>query len=299
MNKIRAAAIVCQPPPVANRLLCVTLTQAHPHLLTHLHLDSSRQTYTYNLISGRRFCGILAGSLKPLWLLFSPLIHPRPWHLTKSVRSEAEHMSALWHYERPQWSLLLVGNYYCYLLIIYCHVLLPFKAVQSNSNSVLHIWWKSLGLLVFWKVYSVIYDYSIYLYYEVVPLLCMCNWKILFSSRTSAWGKDLNLMSAGILVKMLKKEKKRAQDAAAQLDDITNGQSLVSQNASTFSTKPLLREGSTDTTSADQGGQAIQYMKRGILESFILFSHFFTKHFSTNNNHNHLYCILYCIWVVA
>ncbi|XP_028422454.1 kinesin-like protein KIF6 isoform X1 [Perca flavescens] len=65
-----------------------------------------------------------------------------------------------------------------------------------------------------------------------------------------------------ILVKMLKKEKKRAQDAAAQLANITNGQSLASQSASKVVTMPLLREGSTDTIS-DHEGRAIQYMKRG------------------------------------
>ncbi|XP_044230917.1 kinesin-like protein KIF6 [Thunnus albacares] len=60
-----------------------------------------------------------------------------------------------------------------------------------------------------------------------------------------------------ILVKMLKKEKKRAQDAAAQLANITNGKGLACQSA------PSLREGSKDTISADHGGQAIQYMKKG------------------------------------
>ncbi|XP_074517085.1 kinesin-like protein KIF6 isoform X3 [Sebastes fasciatus] len=65
-----------------------------------------------------------------------------------------------------------------------------------------------------------------------------------------------------ILVKMLKKEKKRAQDAAAQLANITDGQSLASQRASR-STTPLLREGSGDIISADHGGRAAQYMKRG------------------------------------
>lgn len=75
----------------------------------------------------------------------------------------------------------------------------------------------------------------------------------------------LNSVSAGILVKMLKKEKKRAQDAAAQLANITNGQSLVSRNASTLSANPVLKEGSKDTTSTDQGGRATQYMKRGTL----------------------------------
>ncbi|XP_050934267.1 kinesin-like protein KIF6 [Lates calcarifer] len=66
-----------------------------------------------------------------------------------------------------------------------------------------------------------------------------------------------------ILVKMLKKEKKRAQDAAAQLAKITSGQSLTSQSASSLSTVPLLREGSTDTVSSNHGGRAMQYMKRG------------------------------------
>ncbi|XP_039642954.1 kinesin-like protein KIF6 isoform X2 [Perca fluviatilis] len=65
-----------------------------------------------------------------------------------------------------------------------------------------------------------------------------------------------------ILVKMLKKEKKRAQDAAAQLANITNGQSLASQSPSKVLTMPLLREESTDTIS-DHEGRAIQYMKRG------------------------------------
>ncbi|XP_054470457.1 kinesin-like protein KIF6 [Anoplopoma fimbria] len=64
-----------------------------------------------------------------------------------------------------------------------------------------------------------------------------------------------------VLVKMLKKEKKRAQDAAAQLANIPSGQSPASQSAST--TGPLLGEGSTDTISADQGGPAVQYTKRG------------------------------------
>ncbi|XP_032356664.1 kinesin-like protein KIF6 isoform X1 [Etheostoma spectabile] len=65
-----------------------------------------------------------------------------------------------------------------------------------------------------------------------------------------------------ILVKMLKKEKKRAEDAAAQLANIINGQSLASESASRLSTMPLLREESTDTIS-DHEGRAIQYMKRG------------------------------------
>ncbi|XP_070776779.1 kinesin-like protein KIF6 [Enoplosus armatus] len=66
-----------------------------------------------------------------------------------------------------------------------------------------------------------------------------------------------------ILVKMLKKEKKRAQDAAAQLTNITNGQSLAPQSAMRLSTTPLSRDRSTDSISADHGGPAKQYMKRG------------------------------------
>ncbi|XP_045919303.1 kinesin-like protein KIF6 isoform X2 [Micropterus dolomieu] len=69
-----------------------------------------------------------------------------------------------------------------------------------------------------------------------------------------------------ILVKMLKKEKKRAQDAAAQLANVTSGQSLASQSALSFSTMPLLRDGSTETISEDHGGRAIQYMKKDELK---------------------------------
>ncbi|XP_044022940.1 kinesin-like protein KIF6 isoform X2 [Siniperca chuatsi] len=66
-----------------------------------------------------------------------------------------------------------------------------------------------------------------------------------------------------ILIKMLKKEKKRAQDAVAHLTNITNVQSPASQSALRLSTMPLLRDGSTDTISEDHGGQARQYMKIG------------------------------------
>nr|XP_046268924.1 kinesin-like protein KIF6 isoform X3 [Scatophagus argus] len=65
-----------------------------------------------------------------------------------------------------------------------------------------------------------------------------------------------------ILVKMLKREKKRAQDAAAQLANITNGQSLASQSALKSSTPPLLKDGSTDAICTANGGQPMQYMKR-------------------------------------
>ncbi|XP_054861520.1 kinesin-like protein KIF6 [Amphiprion ocellaris] len=58
-----------------------------------------------------------------------------------------------------------------------------------------------------------------------------------------------------ILVKMLKKEKKRAQDAAAQLTSIPTDQRA--------STMPLLKEGSVDAASENHGGRAAQHMKRG------------------------------------
>ncbi|XP_026209605.1 kinesin-like protein KIF6 isoform X1 [Anabas testudineus] len=95
-----------------------------------------------------------------------------------------------------------------------------------------------------------------------------------------------------ILVKMLKKEKKRAQDAAAQLANITNGQSLVSQNASTLSANPVLKEGSKDTTSTDQGGRATQYMKRGPQlslgkqEAFEIFIRDHEDHLTVEDNKN-------------
>lgn len=62
---------------------------------------------------------------------------------------------------------------------------------------------------------------------------------------------------------MLKKEKKRAQDAAAQLANTTSSQGLTSQSASSMSPVPLVREGSKNTISADREGRAIQYMKKG------------------------------------
>ncbi|XP_059210074.1 LOW QUALITY PROTEIN: kinesin-like protein KIF6 [Centropristis striata] len=65
-----------------------------------------------------------------------------------------------------------------------------------------------------------------------------------------------------ILVKMLKKEKKKAQDAAAQLANITSDQSLASQSAPSLSTTPLLKEGSTDAISADHGGRAMRHIKK-------------------------------------
>ncbi|XP_034531801.1 kinesin-like protein KIF6 isoform X2 [Notolabrus celidotus] len=66
-----------------------------------------------------------------------------------------------------------------------------------------------------------------------------------------------------ILVKMLKKEKKRAQDAAAQLDNITSNQNSASQNALRSPALPLMSDGSSDAESTDHGRRAVQYMKRG------------------------------------
>ncbi|XP_010780083.1 kinesin-like protein KIF6 [Notothenia coriiceps] len=65
-----------------------------------------------------------------------------------------------------------------------------------------------------------------------------------------------------ILVKMLKKEKKRAQDAVAQIANTVNGQRTASQDASGLSTMPLLREGSPDSISTGHRGRAIKHMKR-------------------------------------
>uniref|UniRef100_A0A3Q3L1K9 Kinesin family member 6 n=1 Tax=Labrus bergylta TaxID=56723 RepID=A0A3Q3L1K9_9LABR len=81
----------------------------------------------------------------------------------------------------------------------------------------------------------------------------------------------LNSGPTGILVKMLKKEKKRAQDATAQLANITHDQSSASQSAVRSSTTQLLRDGNTDTPSMDHRGRAVQYMKRGTVRSLILY----------------------------
>ncbi|XP_071376202.1 kinesin-like protein KIF6 [Centroberyx affinis] len=65
-----------------------------------------------------------------------------------------------------------------------------------------------------------------------------------------------------ILVNMLKKEKKRAQDAAAQLANVTNSHSLASHNALRLSATPPMEERSTESISAGHGGRATQW-KRG------------------------------------
>ncbi|XP_072220915.1 kinesin-like protein KIF6 [Leuresthes tenuis] len=67
-----------------------------------------------------------------------------------------------------------------------------------------------------------------------------------------------------ILVKILKKEKKRADDAAALFANHSNTQSLSSQTASRLvSTVPLLREGNMDVFPTNHGGRVVQYLKRG------------------------------------
>ncbi|XP_058470449.1 kinesin-like protein KIF6 [Solea solea] len=59
-----------------------------------------------------------------------------------------------------------------------------------------------------------------------------------------------------ILVKMLKREKKKAQDVAARLADVTSGQSVAAH-----STSPT--ESDTDDISSNRGRRVVQYMKRG------------------------------------
>ncbi|TNN65468.1 Kinesin-like protein KIF6 [Liparis tanakae] len=62
---------------------------------------------------------------------------------------------------------------------------------------------------------------------------------------------------------MLKKEKKRVQDVAAQLAHIPDGQSPASPRAPRLTAAPPPREGSTDAISADHEGRATQYRKKG------------------------------------
>ncbi|XP_070835582.1 kinesin-like protein KIF6 [Chaetodon trifascialis] len=94
-----------------------------------------------------------------------------------------------------------------------------------------------------------------------------------------------------ILLQMLKKEKKKAQDAAAQLADITNCQSLASQSASGLSTLSALKDGSTDTISADHGA-TVQHMKKdpqlsvGKQEAFETFIRNHEDHLAIEDNKN-------------
>uniref|UniRef100_A0A665UZ20 Kinesin family member 6 n=1 Tax=Echeneis naucrates TaxID=173247 RepID=A0A665UZ20_ECHNA len=79
-------------------------------------------------------------------------------------------------------------------------------------------------------------------------------------------GRVPNSMPTGILVKMLKREKKRTLDAAAHFANIANSESLASANALRLQSVPLQREISADTISANHGGheaRAFQHMKRG------------------------------------
>ncbi|XP_076605030.1 kinesin-like protein KIF6 [Chaetodon auriga] len=94
-----------------------------------------------------------------------------------------------------------------------------------------------------------------------------------------------------ILLQMLKKEKKKAQDAAAQLANITNCQSLASQSASESSTLSALKDGSTDTISADHGA-TVQYTKKdpqlsvGKQEAFETFIRNHEDHLAIEDNKN-------------
>ncbi|XP_020775106.2 kinesin-like protein KIF6 [Boleophthalmus pectinirostris] len=67
-----------------------------------------------------------------------------------------------------------------------------------------------------------------------------------------------------ILIKMLKNEKKRAQDAATQLAKLTQSQDIVSPRAAVFRvTNEESSEEDTNLTEVHTEGRAIQYMKRG------------------------------------
>ncbi|XP_034015745.1 kinesin-like protein KIF6 [Thalassophryne amazonica] len=66
-----------------------------------------------------------------------------------------------------------------------------------------------------------------------------------------------------ILVKVLKKEKKRAEDATTQLAKITRGQSLASQSAVRLPTRPQMRAESSNTSPTDQDEHTTQQRKRG------------------------------------
>lgn len=76
---------------------------------------------------------------------------------------------------------------------------------------------------------------------------------------------------------MLKKEKKRAQDAAAQLAQAPSEQSPSSQSSPRSPTPPLVKDASTDTSeppSADsgEGAVAVQCIKTGTAYRLIVFS---------------------------
>ncbi|XP_054652448.1 kinesin-like protein KIF6 isoform X2 [Dunckerocampus dactyliophorus] len=70
-----------------------------------------------------------------------------------------------------------------------------------------------------------------------------------------------------ILVKLLKKEKKRANDAILQLTSITNRQKHAIMSDSSLSAMPQLKDGNNEPSSNTPGGRAVLYMKRGPLLS--------------------------------
>ncbi|XP_051941672.1 kinesin-like protein KIF6 isoform X1 [Hippocampus zosterae] len=66
-----------------------------------------------------------------------------------------------------------------------------------------------------------------------------------------------------ILVKILKKEKKKASDATTQLASISNVQKNVAKSDAGLSAVQLPQAENNEPTSTGPGGRAVQYMKRG------------------------------------
>ncbi|XP_061650957.1 kinesin-like protein KIF6 isoform X2 [Phyllopteryx taeniolatus] len=66
-----------------------------------------------------------------------------------------------------------------------------------------------------------------------------------------------------ILVKMLKKEKERANDAAMQVASISSGQEHAAESDAALSAVPLRKVANDEPASTGHGGRAARYMKRG------------------------------------
>ncbi|XP_077439701.1 kinesin-like protein KIF6 [Vanacampus margaritifer] len=75
--------------------------------------------------------------------------------------------------------------------------------------------------------------------------------------------RDNEIMPIGILVRILKKEKKRASDATMLLESISSVQKHAAKSDASLSAMPLLKAGNNEPTSTGPGGRAVQYMKRG------------------------------------
>lgn len=85
----------------------------------------------------------------------------------------------------------------------------------------------------------------------------------------------LHVWQTGILIKMLKNEKKRAQDAAAKLAKVTKSLDLSSQSTtvlSRMSNAESNEEDILDIASTHHNGRAIQYMNKGTFYFFIFFA---------------------------